>query len=176
MSMHEFLLGKTFDYKFTTRNTSGVPTTLGGSPVIDIYEDNDTTQITGAETLTVDFDSVTGLNNLRVAATSANGFAAGGSYAAVITTGTVDGTSVVGEVVFNFTMMPTITLPGQEAPSNTPTLLEAVGWLYKVLRNRKAQTANQWSLFADDETTVDAKAIVSNDGTTAVKQEIVSGP
>lgn len=70
----------------------------------------------------------------------------------------------------------TVTLPGQAAPPLTPTFEQMMGWLYKVLRNRKSQTATQWSLYADDEATVDAKATVSDDGTTAIKQEIVTGP
>lgn len=70
----------------------------------------------------------------------------------------------------------TITLPGQAAPPASPTLRQAVGWLYKIARNRKRQTATTWELMDDAETTVDAKATVSDDGTTAIKQEIVSGP
>lgn len=70
----------------------------------------------------------------------------------------------------------TITLPGQVAPPLTPTHREAVGWMFKVLRNRKDQTATLWQLYADNESTVDAKATVSDDGTTAIKQEIVVGP
>ena len=70
----------------------------------------------------------------------------------------------------------TITLPGQAAPPLTPTFEEALSWLYKVFRNRKTQTSTQWSLMADDETTVHAKATVSDDGTTAIKQEVVTGP
>ncbi len=70
----------------------------------------------------------------------------------------------------------TITLPGQEAPPLAPTHRQAIAWLYKVFRNRKTQTATQWSLLADDESTVDAKATVSDDATTAVKQEVVTGP
>lgn len=70
----------------------------------------------------------------------------------------------------------TLSLPGQAAPSNTPTHREALAWLYKAFRNRKTQTATQWSLLANDESTVDAKATVSDDATTAIKQEIVSGP
>ena len=70
----------------------------------------------------------------------------------------------------------TITLPGQEAPPLAPTHRQAIAWLYKVFRNRKTQTATQWSLMADDESTVDAKATVSDDATTAIKQEIVTGP
>ena len=67
-------------------------------------------------------------------------------------------------------------LPGQTAPSLTPTIVEMITWLYKNFRNRKTQTATQWSLLADDESTVDSKATVSDDATTAIKQEIVSGP
>lgn len=101
----DFPLEETFDLKFTTRAfTTGVPTTLAGTPAVEIYEDNSLTQITAAETLTVDFDGVTGLNNLRIAATAANGFEAGKSYSAVISAGTVGGTSVVGEVIANFSI------------------------------------------------------------------------
>lgn len=101
----DFPLGETVDFKFTTRQFSdGVPTTLAGTPAIEIYEDNSITQITAGITLTVDFDGITGLNNLRVVATGANGFGSGQSYAAVISAGTVGGTSVVGEVVLQFTI------------------------------------------------------------------------
>lgn len=111
MSLGDFALETTIHTKFTTRAfASGVPTTLSGTPVVDIYEDNSLTQITGAETLTVDFDSVTGLNHLAIAATAANGFEAGKFYHAVITTGTVGGVSVVGEVVAEFSIEATAAL------------------------------------------------------------------
>lgn len=70
----------------------------------------------------------------------------------------------------------TITLPGQAAPPLAPTHRQAIAWLYKVFRNRKRQTATAWELMADDEITVDAKATVSDDGTTAIKQEVITGP
>lgn len=105
MSVPDYPLEATLHFKFTTRAfATGAPTTLAGTPVVDIYEDDSLTQITAAETLTVDFDSVTGLNHLAVAATAANGFEAGKSYQAVITTGTVGGVSVVGEVVAQFSL------------------------------------------------------------------------
>jgi hypothetical protein len=98
----DYNLESTFDYKFTSRAfATGIPTALA-SGVVEIYENNDATQITGAETLTVDFDSIVGYNNLRVVATTANGFEAGKSYAAVLSTGTVGGVSVVGETILNF--------------------------------------------------------------------------
>ncbi len=105
MYIGDFALGSTFDLKFTSRAfATGAPTTLSGSPVISAYVDNNTTQLTAGITLSVDFDSVTGLNNIRVVATSGNGYAAGGNYQLVITTGTVGGVSVVGEVVGQFSL------------------------------------------------------------------------
>lgn len=70
----------------------------------------------------------------------------------------------------------TITLPGQEAPPLAPTEREMLSWLYKVFRNRKSQTSTVWALYADNESTIDAKAVISDDATTAIKQEIVTGP
>jgi len=102
--MTDFALGTTFDVKFTTRRfTTGAPFALAGG-VIAAYPDNSVTQLTAGITLSADFDGVTGLNNIRVVATSGNGYAAGSSYALVITTGTVDSVSVVGEVVEEFTL------------------------------------------------------------------------
>lgn len=100
----DIALEKTFDTKFTTVTTTGAPTVLAGSPVISAYVDNSTTQLTAGITLSVDFDGVVGLNNVRVVATAANGYAAGSNYQLVITTGTVGGTSVVGYVVAEFSI------------------------------------------------------------------------
>lgn len=101
----DFKLGDTFDMKFTTTAAStGAPTTLSGSPVISAYPGNSTTELTAGITLTVDFDSRTGLNNVRVVATAGNGYAAGTNYQLVITTGTVGGTSAVGYVVGEFSI------------------------------------------------------------------------
>lgn len=101
----DFALGSTLDIKFTTRRFStGAPYTLAGTPAVAAYPDNSTTEITAGITLSVDFDSRTGLNNVRVVASSGNGYAAGSNYALVITAGTVDSVSVVGEVVGSFSI------------------------------------------------------------------------
>ena len=97
-------LGDTIDLKFCTVTTTGAPTQLAGTPVISAYPDNSITQLTAGITLTVDFDAVTGLNNVRVVATGANGYATATNYDLVITTGTVGGTSVVGYVVGSFSI------------------------------------------------------------------------
>ena len=100
----DFALESTFDVKFTSRQfTTGAPFALA-SGVISAYPGNSTTQLTAGITLTADFDTVTGLNNVRVVATSANGYAADTNYALVITTGTVDSVSVVGEVIGHFSI------------------------------------------------------------------------
>lgn len=98
-------LGDTIDIKFTTRRfTTGAPFTLAGTPAVAAYVGNGTTEITAGITLTVDFDSRTGLHNVRVVATSGNGYAAGTNVDLVITAGTVDSVSVVGEVIGSFSI------------------------------------------------------------------------
>ena len=109
--MRDINLGDTIYPKFTTRAfATGVPTTLAGTPVLSVYEENNLTQITAGVSVTVDYDSVTGLNQATIVATSGNGYEAGKSYDLVITTGTVGGVSVVGEVVFSFTVEDTTAL------------------------------------------------------------------
>lgn len=100
----DYLLGSTVYIWFTSRNTTPVPTTLSGSPAVAIYKNTSTTESTTGVTLTVDFDSRTGLNFVQIVATSGNGFAVGDICAAVITSGTVGGNSVVGEVIGTFTI------------------------------------------------------------------------
>jgi hypothetical protein len=103
--VRDIALGDTIDCKFTTAAPdTGAPATLSGTPVVSAYVGNSTTQITAGITLTVDFDSVTGLNNVRVEATSGNGFTDNSDVALVITTGTVDGNSAVGYVIEQFTI------------------------------------------------------------------------
>lgn len=105
MSYHgDIKLGDTIDIKFTTRRfTTGAPFALA-SGVISAYVGNGTTQITAGITLSADFDGVTGLNNVRVVASSGNGFATATNVSLVITTGTVDSVSVVGEEIGSFSI------------------------------------------------------------------------
>jgi len=94
----------TLNYKFTTRTTAGVPATLGGTPVISVYESNSVTQITAGITLTADFDSVTGLNNVLIDLSASALYTVDTDFQIVITTGTVNSVSVVGEVVGSFSI------------------------------------------------------------------------
>lgn len=91
-----------------------VPTTLSGSPVVSAYIGNDTTQLTAGITLSADFDSVTGLNNVRVVATSGNGYTTGTEVQLIVTTGTLGGQSVAGMHVGSFSIekrFPFLALP-----------------------------------------------------------------
>lgn len=103
--MTDYTLESTIHILFTTRAfATGAPTQLAGTPVVSAYEDASLTQITAGITLGVDHDGITGLNALTIAATAANGYENGKDYHLVITTGTVDSVSVVGEVVGRFTI------------------------------------------------------------------------
>lgn len=99
----DFAAAVTIDTKFST--FAGAPTTLGGSPAISVYKDNNTAESTSGVTLTADFDSRTGLNHLRIDLSSDGSFySAGSNFQAVITAGTVGGVSVVGTVVAEFSI------------------------------------------------------------------------
>ena len=66
--------------------------------------------------------------------------------------------------------------PGQGTPAATTTLAAKLNYLYKAWRNRVTQTATQYTLYADNATTVDQKAAVSDDATTFDKGEVATGP
>lgn len=101
--LSDILLGGTMDFKFTTRNSSGTPTSLTGGAVA-AYPGNSVAEITAGITLSTDWDGRTGLNNVEVAASSANGYATATRYALVMTAGTVDGVSVAGYVIAEFSV------------------------------------------------------------------------
>jgi len=94
----------TLNFKFSTHKADGTPITLAGSPVVSVYKANGTTQSTAGITLSVDFDSVTGLNNVLIDLSADAFYAVGNDYSVVITAGTVNGVSVVGTVVAHFSI------------------------------------------------------------------------
>jgi hypothetical protein len=69
-----------------------------------VYKANDVAQSTAGITLTTDFDGVTGLNNVLIDLSADAFYAIGNDYQAIITTGTVNSVSVVGEVVAEFSI------------------------------------------------------------------------
>jgi len=106
MSVRDITLEDTIDIKFTPRQFSdGAPTTAVGLAVA-AYPGNSVTEITAGITTTFSggFDARPGLVNVRIVATSANGYADNTDYALVVTAGTVGGTAITGEVVAEFTI------------------------------------------------------------------------
>jgi len=100
----DYQLEDTLYLPFTTRAfATGIPTVLV-SGAVDIYEDVTATPIVTGDTLAVSLNSVVGFNMITVTATAGTGFEAGKSYTAILQAGTVDGVSVVGEVVAHFTI------------------------------------------------------------------------
>jgi len=107
----DILTSSTIRGSFNTRTAAGAPITLGGTPALSVYKDGSTTESTTGVTLTVDFDSRTGYHVFAID-TSADGsfYSSGSDFRVVITTGTVDGTSVVGSEVGCFSIQNRTTL------------------------------------------------------------------
>ena len=66
--------------------------------------------------------------------------------------------------------------PGQGAPAANASLATKISYIFKAWRNRSTQTASQYSLYNDDAVTIDTKATFSDDGTTADRGEVATGP
>lgn len=98
------LLGSSLSFKFTSVNGNGAPTTLGSAPIVSVYIDGSLVQSVTGVTLTTDFDAVTGLNHVAVAATSGNGFATGHDYDLILTNGAAGGVSYVGYTIGSFSI------------------------------------------------------------------------
>lgn len=99
--MRDIALNSTAYFTFCAyRFDTGAPAAVD-SIAIQAYPNDSATQITSGITITQP-DSITGYYNVAVAATVANGYAAGTTYSLVITTGTVNSVSVVGTVVGEF--------------------------------------------------------------------------
>jgi len=106
--MMDYKIDDVINLPFTTRAfATGVPTVLAGSPTVELYEDASVTPIVegaGKLVLTISLNGIAGFNIATATLSAANGFEIGKHYTLVIKTGTVGGTSVVGEVVYEFTI------------------------------------------------------------------------
>jgi len=65
---------------------------------------------------------------------------------------------------------------GQGAPPATLSIADMLRYIFKAWRNKTTQTATQYSLYNDDAATVDQKATFGDDGVTATRGEIATGP
>jgi hypothetical protein len=66
--------------------------------------------------------------------------------------------------------------PGQGAPPATASLSTKLSYLYKLTRNKVTQDDTTFSVFADDATTVDHKATVSDAAGVFTRGELATGP
>lgn len=66
--------------------------------------------------------------------------------------------------------------PGQGAPPATANVVTKLDYLYKLMRNKKTQSATEFKLFNDGETQVDQKQPVTQASGTVERGEMVSGP
>lgn len=66
--------------------------------------------------------------------------------------------------------------PGQGAPAATTTLAAKIGYLFKWRRNKRTNDGATVKFFADDASTVDQKAAVSDAAGTTTIGEIGTGP
>ena len=94
---------------------------------------------------------------------------------------TLDGLNDLSAAEVNAEMVDTLVTdtyaePGQGAPAATASLKDKIGYLYKMLRNKKIANATLVEVYNDAGDTVDQKRTVSDDGVDYTEEEIVSGP
>ncbi len=107
MNLGDIAVSQILYFHFTTRQFStGTPITAANLAV-SVYKDDSTTQSTAGVTVTftTGFDNVVGLVSVKID-TSQDGtfYAAAHDFSVVVTTGTADSVSIVGEVVGYFSI------------------------------------------------------------------------
>jgi hypothetical protein len=132
----------------------------------------DTLNLNGMGRLIIDSTCVPGAN-LRVRGLFA--VANSGTPTSLIEEANYNAANINAEVVDGLNV-DTYTEPGQGTPAATLSLAAKINYLFKGWRNRSTQTNTQFNLFNDDATTVDQKASFADDGTTADRGEITTGP
>jgi hypothetical protein len=81
----------------------------------------------------------------------------------------------VNTEVLDVLSVDTFAEPGQGTPAATNTLSVKVGYLFKAWRNRTTVTSSEYALYADDATTKDQEAALSDNGTTFERGEVATG-
>lgn len=91
------------NFKFNTRTLAQVPASLS-SGAVSVYKRGTTTPSTAGITLTTDYNGVTGLNDVLIDLSAAAFYESGYDYDVVLSAGAVDGISVVGTVLAEFSI------------------------------------------------------------------------
>jgi hypothetical protein len=113
----DFASGDTLEFSFNTRTAAGAPVALTGG-TLAVYKDAGTTALTldPAPVLDEAVGAVVGLHHVTLALTDAD-LVTGSDYSIVLSAGTVDGTSVAGTVLAQFSIANRVTLSTAEAAS-----------------------------------------------------------
>ena len=77
---------------------------MAGSPVVSIYRSGSTTESTAGVVLTQAFDTHVGLHHVSVDTSADSFYTRAGDYFAILTAGTVDGVTIVGRVIGQFSI------------------------------------------------------------------------
>jgi len=155
------------DFFFSTHQADGTPIILDGTPAVSVYRGGSpASSTTVGITLTVNASSVTGFHHVRIDTAADAFYAIANDYAAVITTGTVDGVSVVGTVLAAFSIenrfreVDVIDWKGAAAPAMTGDAYAEIGAAGASL------TAVPWNAAWDTEVESECTdALVAYDGT-----------
>lgn len=109
-SLGIYAAGDNVDFKFTTKDFGGAPITLSSGDM-RVYKSNSTAPSTAGVTLTANHAGVTGMHHGRIALGADTTFyAATNDFQVILSTGTVDGVSVIGDVVAHFAIGQTVSL------------------------------------------------------------------
>jgi hypothetical protein len=171
--MHPYLgdyaVGATVHLALNTSDLDAAPITLGGTPAVHVYRSDGTTEDDSGITLTTDYDSRTGLHRVAIDMSADGTFYAGGhDYFVVITTGTVDGVSVVGKCVGHFSVMNrslTTTLADSiPADGTRPSAAQALYMLVQFMTERSVSGTTCTVRKVDGSTSL--FTLTLNDGTT----------
>ncbi len=104
MYLGDFGVGQSVSTKFPTTKSDGTPTSLSAGAA-SVYRTGSTTESTAGVTLTADYDARTGFNSLVVdTSADATFYTPGSEYQVVLTAGTVNAISVVGQPVASFSI------------------------------------------------------------------------
>lgn len=103
ISLGDYKKNDTIYFAFTTRNSTGEPTTVTTSPAISVYKDANDAEFTTGLTVDYDFDTRSGLVHVTVVTTD-SAYTTGSTFHLVFTAGQIGTTDIAGEVVARFTL------------------------------------------------------------------------
>lgn len=90
------------NFKFNTHKADGTPSPFSGN--VCVYKSNNTSSSTAGITLTINFNSITGLNNVKIDSSSDSFYEKQKDYQVLVSSGVVDSISVTGTELASFSI------------------------------------------------------------------------